>query len=84
MSLDNLDAIDWLAVDPEKGLVDLAIVDDRDWLNAHLHLVSLQDKINSYIGAIEEGEIAELAAARTPKPKKQGQWLVKIPTPVIT
>lgn len=78
MSLDNLDKIDWFAVDPDRGLVELAIADDRDWLTPELHLASLQDKINAYIGAIEEGQIAELAAVKAPGSKRSRDWSVRI------
>lgn len=59
MSVDNIDKIDLIGTEKEKGFVSLLIADHLDWSDEELHLSILQDKINSYISFIESGQVYE-------------------------
>lgn len=58
MSIDQLDKIDFHAVDPQKTKVRLVITDHLDWdkFDEGDHLELLQDKINAYLYFIEGGQ----------------------------
>ena len=57
MSLDNSESIDAIGIDKVSGDVILSIVDHWDWGEEERHLRALQEKINSYFGFVEEGQI---------------------------
>lgn len=57
--IDEIDKIDFVGIDNITGKCCLTISDHYSWENEYEHLVLLQDKINSYIGFIESGEIYE-------------------------
>jgi hypothetical protein len=56
MSIDQKDVIDIVSIDANGNAV-LAISDHLPWDAENEHLLLLQDKINSYLGAIETGEL---------------------------
>ena len=58
MSVDQNDKVDVISV-TEDGKVKLTISDHLPWDKENKHLIILQDKINSYLGFIESGEILE-------------------------
>lgn len=58
MSIDQLDVIDVVSTGPD-GNVYLTISDHLPWDDENQHLLLLQEKINAYLGAIEEGEFYE-------------------------
>jgi hypothetical protein len=55
MSVENKNVIDIVSIDKEDNAV-LTITDHLEWDIKNKHLLILQDKINSYLGAIEGGE----------------------------
>ncbi len=59
MSIIDKDKVDDIGKDKENGNVILGIFDHLDWSNEYEHLIMLQDKINSYLGFIESGEVYE-------------------------
>ncbi|MDE3184757.1 MAG: hypothetical protein KGM16_15170 [Bacteroidota bacterium] len=56
MSVENTNVIDIVSIDEKDNAV-LTITDHLEWDNKNEHLLILQDKINSYLGAIEGGEL---------------------------
>jgi hypothetical protein len=58
MSVDNKDVIDFVSIDKDENAV-LTITDHLEWDEENEHLLILQDKINTYLGAIESGELYE-------------------------
>jgi uncharacterized protein DUF6572 len=61
MSIEQLNVVDYAAIDPKTDEVMLVITDHLDWTeqNKMEHMYLLQEKINAYIGSIESGEIFE-------------------------
>jgi hypothetical protein len=60
MSLENVNAIDFVSVSPDSGDVTLTITDHLPWVGEDKeHVVLLQKKIERYLRAIESGEIYE-------------------------
>lgn len=57
MSVDNPEVVDAVGVDEEQNVV-LTIFDHLEW-ELEDHLIILQDKINSYLGFVEAGELVE-------------------------
>lgn len=57
MSLDNVSVIDAVGTDRLTGKVVLTIIDSWDWSDERLHLIALQDKINSYFEFIESKQL---------------------------
>ncbi len=57
MSLDDFDSVDAIGIDKESGDVVLTIIDHWDWSEEGQHLRALQEKINSYFGFVESGQI---------------------------
>jgi hypothetical protein len=55
MSVDNPNVIDFVGID--KDNVVLAISDHLEWDDENEHLLILQDKLNTYLEAIENGEL---------------------------
>ena len=58
MSVENLKVIDFVSVDLNGNVV-LTISDHLEWDDDNEHLQPLQDKINHYLGAIENGSLYE-------------------------
>jgi hypothetical protein len=60
MSIDKVNELDLVGTDKQTGDVILTIVDEQDWKDEYNHLLMLQEKINTYLSAIEGGEINEV------------------------
>jgi hypothetical protein len=58
MSIENLEIIDVVSTD-NNGNVILTISDHSEWDSKNEHLLILQDKINTYLSAIESGDLYE-------------------------
>lgn len=58
MSVENLKVIDIASVDKDGNVV-LTISDHLEWDLNNEHLLILQDKINIYLGSIENGSLYE-------------------------
>jgi hypothetical protein len=56
MSIEKKDVIDIVSIDSEGNAI-LTITDHLPWDIENEHLLLLQDKINSYLGAIEDGQL---------------------------
>lgn len=56
MSVDNKNVIDFVSLD-KNGNVILTISDHLEWDTENEHLLILQDKINAYLGAIENEDL---------------------------
>lgn len=59
MAVDSPKVIDAVGIDNATGEVVLTIADHLEWTSLHDHLAILQDKINSYLGYLESGEMSE-------------------------
>ena len=59
MSVEQLDKVDILSVDPRTGHVVLGISDQLDWTESIDHRLILQAKFNTYLAFIESGEILD-------------------------
>jgi hypothetical protein len=57
LSVENRDVVDLVGVDRFSGRVILTIADHLQW-DSDEHLVTLQDKLNTYLRFIESGELA--------------------------
>lgn len=55
MTVENSATIDAIGVDRQTGAIHLSIVDSLPWDLTHLQF--LQEKINTYLGFIESGEV---------------------------
>jgi hypothetical protein len=58
--LDENKTIDWLGLDSRTGVIVLTLIDEHDWENQRQHVELLQSKLNTYIRAIESGEVYSL------------------------
>jgi hypothetical protein len=56
MSLDQTNVIDAIGTEHD-GTVVLSIIDGLDWSDPEDHLAALQDKLNTYLGFVEAGEL---------------------------
>lgn len=56
MSVENLKSIDVVSIDKNENVV-LSISDHLEWDENNEHLLTLQNKINLYIAAIENGSL---------------------------
>lgn len=78
MSIDQEGILDFVAVDDSKNEVNLFVTDHFSWdESVNEHLFMLQEKINTYIAAIESGELVEkypLAKGRKPVIKVIGKY----------
>ena len=59
MSVENKEVIDFISIDTSNKVA-LTISDHLKWDNKEDHLIILQDKINSYLEVIENGQIYEI------------------------
>jgi hypothetical protein len=58
MSVEDIDKIDFVAVDRKTGDVQLVISDHLDWdQNEGEHLFVLQDKLDAYLTFVESGQL---------------------------
>jgi hypothetical protein len=55
MSVEEIDRIDMIGVDPDLGLVRLVVTDHLSWDGEHL--ITLQKKLNTYLRFVESGEV---------------------------
>lgn len=60
MSVLDRGKIDGIGLNKEGDSVVLMISDHLDWSDEYEHLVSLQDKINDYLGFVESGQVNEV------------------------
>ncbi len=58
MSVENLNILDAVSIDKNKNVV-LSISDHLEWDEGNEHLLILQNKINLYLTAIENGSLYE-------------------------
>lgn len=58
MSIEEKNKIDVISINKEEMLV-LTISDHLEWDDENEHLLLLQEKINSYLDFIENGQLAE-------------------------
>lgn len=56
MALDNTNVIDFVSVKDDSSNVWLTIADDFDWQDEKKHMYLLQEKINTYLEFIENGQ----------------------------
>jgi hypothetical protein len=59
MSLEEVDKVDLIGTNRSTGNIELAIVDDFDWVDSNLHLTLLQNKIHAYMNFIESNQLYE-------------------------
>ena len=59
MSVEEIDQIDIIGIDPISGEVILTVADQLDWSDEYAHLTTLQEKLNTYMAFIETGEMGE-------------------------
>lgn len=57
MSVEDIKVIDIISLDKEEKEVILTISDHLEWDNENEHLLILQDKLNTYLAAIEGGDL---------------------------
>jgi hypothetical protein len=57
MTITKTNEIDYIGIDKKTDHVILSIVDDLDWIDEQIHLLLLQEKLNTYLRFIESGEI---------------------------
>lgn len=57
MSVEQLDVVDIISIDPKTGHVILTISDHLDWTTSVDHQTVLQAKFNKYLAFVESGEI---------------------------
>ena len=58
MSIENINVIDFVSIDREDNVV-LIVSDELIWDKENTHLVKLQDKLNAYLDAIDNGSLYE-------------------------
>jgi hypothetical protein len=59
MSVDVADVIDAAGIEAASGDVVLTICDHLEWEPLYEHLLTLQDKISTYLAFIERGQMSE-------------------------
>ena len=57
MTVEQTKILDIISIDPKANEVVMTISDYLDWEDKRAHLLLLQEKINSYLAFIENGEI---------------------------
>lgn len=57
MSVEDKNVIDFISLDREEKEVMLTISDHLEWDDENEHLLILRDKLNSYLAAIEGGDL---------------------------
>jgi hypothetical protein len=56
MSIEDTELVDAIGVDPTGKLV-MTIADNLDWTDERAHLLALQNKLNVYLHAIQNGDL---------------------------
>lgn len=69
MAVDNINVIDAISINPEGDVV-LTIADHLEWDIEKTHLLILQEKINSYLDILQNGQIYDYY------PKAKGKKIV--------
>jgi hypothetical protein len=59
MGLENVSMVDAVGTEPASDSVVLSIIDSWDWSDERGHMLALQNKLNSYFGFIESGQMNE-------------------------
>lgn len=57
MSLNLLNVVDAIGIEPDSQNIILTIVDSWDWQDEQMHLLALQEKINAYFDFIASGQL---------------------------
>jgi hypothetical protein len=70
MSIEQLDVVDMVSLEPKTGNVILTISDHLDWSDTIRHQEALQKKFNAYLSFVESGEILQRY------PEAQGKFVV--------
>jgi hypothetical protein len=74
MAIDQVNVVDSIGIEPNRGEAQLIIADHLDWATSERsdrrHMYLLQEKINTYLRFIESGEIY------TAYPQANGKRLV--------
>lgn len=58
MSIENTNVIDIVSLDKEGNVV-LTVSDELEWDKENIHLLKLQNKLNAYLDAIDNGSLYE-------------------------
>ena len=67
MTVERTSVVDWLGIEKSSGHIVLTVVDDLDWNDKKHHLLALQEKLNTYLAFIENGEVFERLAEEAKK-----------------
>ncbi|GFO57576.1 hypothetical protein GMSM_45830 [Geomonas sp. Red276] len=59
MTVEETKVVDVIGIDKASGQVVLTIADHLEWVDEDSHLLALQEKLNSYLAFVEEGELLE-------------------------
>ena len=60
MTIDQTNVVDFIGIERDTGRVSLTISDHLDWEEDEgEHLLMLQEKLNSYLNFVENGELEE-------------------------
>ena len=65
MSLVDSTVVDGIALTEDKNGIVLLITDHLDWSEEYQHLMTLQEKINTYLGFLEEKQYEEMYKEET-------------------
>jgi hypothetical protein len=57
MSIEQVDTVDAIGIETSSGKLILTIADHLSWEQEQDHLLALQNKINTYLGFVESGEL---------------------------
>ncbi|MGE5494629.1 MAG: DUF6572 domain-containing protein [Burkholderiales bacterium] len=60
MSIIDKDKVDGIAISKDGKTLVLLITDHLDWSDEYIHLIKLQEKINSYIGFLESDQYKDI------------------------
>lgn len=65
MSVVDSTVVDGIALTEDKNGIVLLITDHLDWSEEYQHLMTLQEKINTYLGFLEEKQYEEMYKEET-------------------
>lgn len=65
MSIDDQGTVDFLVIERGHPKIVLVISDHWDWSQPLEHVYALQEKMNTYVGFIESGEVWESASKQS-------------------
>jgi hypothetical protein len=57
MSIDDTEVVDAIGVDSLTGKLVMTIADHLDWEDEKTHILALQTKLNTYLRAIQSGDL---------------------------